>query len=420
MSTDTTGLNELPPGVDFTDPDFLQRAVPEAEFALLRRTAPVWWNAQQPGESPFDDGGFWVLSRYHDVRAVSRNSEDWSSGVNGAILRYPDGMTAEQMALPKTMLINQDPPAHTRLRKIVSRLFTPRAVADLEQGLRDAARVTVEAARDKGAGEFVTDIASVVPRRAIADLLGIPEADREQVLRWADAAVNFDDPDPAHDPVMANAMLLGYAHDIAQDRLKHPADDIISRLVHADMDGEQMTELEFGMFVLILAVAGNDTSKNAIAHAMNAFFDNPDQWELYKKERPWSTADEVVRWCTPIYGVQRTALRDAEIAGTAIRTGQRVGLFFSSANFDETVFEDPFRFDITRDPNPHLGFGGQGIHYCLGANLAKLEIRIVLEAIADVIPDIHKLGEPRRVRSGLINSIDTFPMQYRSPDVVLP
>jgi len=232
------------------------------------------------------------------------------------------------------------------------------------------------------------------------------------VLRWANASINFADPDPELSPIMANANLVGYAY-MAENRRKQPADDIVTRLVNADIDGEPLTELEFSFFVIILAVAGNDTSRNAIGHGMNAFLDNPDQWELFKRKRPATTADEIVRWTTPIHCFQRTALRDVEIEGVTIEKGQRVGMFYSSANYDETVFDDPHRFDITRDPNPHLGFGGSGIHYCLGANLARMEIRLIFEAIADIIPDITKLSEPQRTRSGLINSLKSFQVQYR-------
>jgi len=403
----------LPEGFNFIDPDRLQLGVPLAELALLRRTAPVWWNAEDPKAGPFHDGGFWVISRHRDVRAISRNSDDWSANAHGVIMSYPEGVDPAGYEQTKAMLINQDPPMHTRLRQIVSRMFTPRGVAALEDTLRDAAHRYVAEAAEKGSGDFIADIASKLPLDGIAELLGVPQADRDEVLRWANASINFADPDPELSPIMANANLVGYAYNMAESRRKQPADDIVTRLVNADIDGEHLTELEFSFFVIILAVAGNDTSRNAIGHGMNAFLDNPDQWELFKRERPATTADEVVRWATPIHCFQRTALRDVEIEGVTIKKGQRVGMFYSSANYDETVFGDPHRFDITRDPNPHLGFGGSGIHYCLGANLARMEIRLIFEAIADIIPDIAKLGEPQRTRSGLINSLKSFQVQYR-------
>jgi cholest-4-en-3-one 26-monooxygenase len=403
----------LPEGFNFIDPDRLQLGVPMAEFALLRRSAPVWWNAEDPEVGPFRDGGFWVISRHRDVRAISRNSEDWSANTHGVIMSYPGDVDPAAHEQSKAMIINQDPPMHTRLRQIVSRMFTPRGVAALEDTLREAAHKCVAEAAEKGSGDFIADIASRLPLDGIAELLGIPQADRDEVLRWANASINFDDPDPELSPLTANANLVSYSYNMAENRRKHPADDIVTRLVNADIDGEHLTELEFSFFVIILAVAGNDTSRNAIGHGMNAFLDNRDQWELFKGGRPATTADEIVRWATPIHCFQRTALRDVEIEGVTIKKGQRVGMFYSSANYDETVFDYPHRFNITRDPNPHLGFGGSGIHYCLGANLARMEIRLIFEAIADIVPDIAKLGEPRRTRSGLINSLRSFEVQYR-------
>jgi len=225
--------------------------------------------------------------------------------------------------------------------------------------------------------------------------------------------MNTDDPDFESDHIAANAELMGYAYMMAEQRRSCPADDIVTRLVQADIDGESLSEVEFSFFVILLAVAGNETTRNAMTHGMNAFFANPDQWELYKRERPATTADEIVRWATPVHCFQRTALVDVEIGGVTIRAGQRAGLFYSSANYDDAVFTDPFRFDIRRDPNPHLGFGGNGAHYCIGANLARMEISLIFNEIANQIPDISKLGEPERLRSGWINGVKDLPVRYR-------
>jgi cholest-4-en-3-one 26-monooxygenase len=189
-------------------------------------------------------------------------------------------------------------------------------------------------------------------------------------------------------------------------------DDIATKLVQADVDGESLSAEQFGFFVMILAVAGNETTRNAITHGMQAFFDHPDQWERFKAERPPTTADEIVRWSTPVTAFQRTATADVEIAGQKITAGQRVGLFYGSANFDETVFEDPMTFDITRDPNPHVGFGGGGTHYCIGANLARVEINLIFNAIADHLPDIAPLGPPVRLRAGWLNGVKSLPVRY--------
>ncbi len=199
---------------------------------------------------------------------------------------------------------------------------------------------------------------------------------------------------------------------MAADRKANPRDDIVTKLVNAHMGDRGLTDDEFGFFVILLAVAGNETTRNAITHGMNAFFENPDQWELWKSERPDTMVDEVVRWASPISVFQRTALNDTEVGGVPVAKGQRVGLFYASANFDEDVFTDPFRFDITRDPNPQLGFGGHGAHYCLGANLARQEIRLIFHALADLAPDISRLAEPSRLRHAWVNGIKDLQVSY--------
>jgi cholest-4-en-3-one 26-monooxygenase len=209
--------------------------------------------------------------------------------------------------------------------------------------------------------------------------------------------------------------MLSYFMEMAEDRKANPRDDIVTTLVHAEIDGEELTSDEFGFFTLLLSVAGNETTRNAISHGMIAFHEHPDQWEIYKRERPETAADEIVRWSTPVSVFQRTALEDVVIGGQQIKAGQRVGLYYAAANFDPDVFEDPYTFDIKRDPNPHLGFGGTGAHYCIGANLARLEINLIFNAIADVLPDITVVGEPKRLRSGWLHGIKEIPVAYKCP-----
>jgi cholest-4-en-3-one 26-monooxygenase len=400
----------LPPGYDFTDPDVLLQGIPVSEFAELRKTAPVWWNEQQ--ESIFDDRGYWVISRHDDVKSISRDGEQWSTNRKGAVMRLPDGTTADQLEMTKALLINHDAPEHTRLRKIVSRLFTPRAVAALETSLADAARDIVAAAAEKDGGDFVDDIAMRLPLLAIANLIGVPEADREKLFHWTNTIMNTEDPDFESDYAAANAELMGYAYNMAEERRRCPADDIVTRLIEADIDGEAMGDVEFAFFVILLAVAGNETTRNAMTHGMNAFFDNPGQWELFKKERPVTAVDEIVRWATPVHCFQRTALTDVEIGDVTIREGQRAGLFYSSANFDDSVFDRPFEFNILRNPNPHLSFGGNGAHFCIGANLARMEIKLIFNELADQIPNIAKIAEPQRLRSGWINGVKELRVSY--------
>lgn len=402
------------PGFDFTSPEIIEHGIPVRQFAELRRTSPVWWNHQPPGASIFGDDGYWVITKHEDIKQISRDGEVWSTNAKGAVMRLPDSVTADQLDLTKALLVNHDAPEHTRLRKLVSRLFTPRAVAALEDKLQHTAREIVAAAAAKGTGNFVDDIAMGLPLAAIADLIGVPDADRRKLFDWTNSIMNTDDPDFNDvDPAVANAELMGYAYAMAEDRRRNPADDIVTRLIEADVDGDSLGDVEFAFFVILLAVAGNETTRNAMTHGMLAFAHHPEQWELYQRERPATAVDEIVRWATPVHCFQRTALTDTRVGDVTVRQGQRAGLFYSSANFDEDVFDRPFDFDITRSPNPHLGFGGNGIHYCIGANLARTEIRLIFEAIADLIPDITVLGEPQRLRSGWINGIKDLQVAYR-------
>lgn len=406
----------LPAGYDFTDPDVNQARIPHDEFKALRQNSPVHWIEQpQPRRSAFapESGtGYWAITRHADVLAVSKDSKNFGTSENGAIIRFGDDMLREQVEMQRVMIINQDAPEHTAMRQIVSRGFTPRSINALDEIMTQRAAQIVTDAVAKGSGNFVEQIAAELPLQAISELLGVPQADRFKLFDWSNQMLASDDPDVGGDPTVASTEILMYAMAMAADRKATPLDDIVTKLVHADKDGRGLTDDEFGFFVIILTVAGNETTRNAITHGMNAFLDNPDQWELWKKERPATMIDEIVRYATPVISFQRTALNDVEVGGQLIKKGQRVGMFYSSANFDESVFENPFDFDITRSPNPHVGFGGNGAHYCLGANLARQEIRQMFDALADLAPDITKVAEPSRLRHSWINGIKDLQVSY--------
>ncbi|MEV7398217.1 cytochrome P450 [Aeromicrobium sp. NPDC092404] len=412
--TTTSAAPAVPSGFDPTDPDLCQAGVPLDEFAELRRTAPVWW-VDQPQESRagMKGEGFWAISKHADVSAVSKDSKNFSSQENGAIIRFAPDMTRDQVELQGIMLINQDPPDHTKIRQIISRGFTPRSINAQHDVLVQRANNIVDEAIAKGSGDFVVEVASELPLQAIADLMGVPQEDRGKLFDWSNTMMSFDDPDFEGNPDEAAAEILVYAMGLAEERRKYPQDDIITKLITADVDGHgQLGEDEFGYFVIMLAVAGNETTRNAITHGMNAFFQHPDQWELWKAERPSTMVDEVIRWATPVTVFQRTAINDVMVGDVEVKKGERVGLYYASANHDEEVFTDPGTFDITRSPNPHLSFGGHGAHYCIGANLARLEVEIMFNTLADRLPDIKQLGEASRLRHGWINGIKELPVQY--------
>ncbi len=403
----------VPDGFDVTDPAMWEQRVPVEEFAELRRAAPIWWNPQSPEIGGFHDEGFWVVSRHADVKEVSRRSEVFSTYENTAIPRFQDDIPRENIEMQRLILLNMDPPEHTKQRKIIARGFTPRVINGLRAELSARAERIVKAAAESGTGDFVEQVACELPLQAIADLIGVPQEDRMKVFTWSNEMTGYDDPDMDADPVMASAQLLGYAYQMAEDRKANPAGDIVTDLVQAEIDGEALTSEEFGFFVMLLAVAGNETTRNAISHGMHAFLENPDQWELFKAQRPATAADEIIRWATPVSMFQRTLLADAELSGVQMRKGERLVLLYRSANFDEDVFENPYAFDILRDPNPHLSFGGTGAHFCIGANLARLEVDLIFNAIADHLPDITAVAQPRRLRSGWLNGIKEYRVDYK-------
>jgi cholest-4-en-3-one 26-monooxygenase len=411
-----TAADVVPDGFDFTDPGINEKSIPHEQFLALRQKAPVFWVEQEQGArdgmSEESGTGYYALSKHADVAAVSKDSKNFSTAENGAIIRFQEGMLREMVELQRVMLINQDAPEHTATRQIISRGFTPRAIGALDDLMKERAEKIVKDAVARGEGNFVEEVAAELPLQAIADFIGVPQDDRRKLFEWSNQMLSYDDPDVVGDPDVAAAEILGYSMQLAADRKENPRDDIVTKLVHADKDGRGLTDDEFGYFVIILTVAGNETTRNAITHGMNAFLDNPDQWDLWKRERPATMVDEVIRWATPVSSFQRTALNDVEVGGVAVKKGQRVGLFYASANFDDDVFDDPYRFDITRDPNPHVAFGGHGAHYCIGANLARQEVKLMFNALADLAPDIEKLAEPRRLRSGWINGIKDLQVKY--------
>ncbi|MBW0019680.1 MAG: cytochrome P450 [Mycobacterium sp.] len=405
----------LPPGFDFTDPDIYAQRLPVQEFAELRATAPIWWNEQPPDQGGFGDGGYWVVTKHRDVRDVSLRSDVFSSAEKSIVPRYREDLAQGQIEAGRTSMIMMDDPEHSRLRKIVARGFTPRAVERLRADLGERAKRIAQRAAAQGSGDFVRQVACELPLQAIAGLLGVPLADYQKLFDWSNQMIGSDDPEFAeYDSLTSAGEMMWYAMQLAEQKAQQPGEDIVTTLIQPDADGHRLSEAEFGMFVVTLAIAGNETTRNSITQGMMAFTDYPDQWELFKAHRPKTAADEIIRWATPITAFQRTAAADTELGGVRIERGQRVVMFYRSANFDEEVFDDPFTFNILRNPNPHVAFGGTGAHYCIGANLARMTIDLMFNAIADHLPDLTAAGNPQRLRSPFINGIKHWQVDYKA------
>src|ERR1700754_26148 len=403
----------LPDGFDFLDAEVNLAGLPVAELAQVRKADPVHWVDVPGGTGGFGDNGYWLVTKHADVKDVSKRNDVFGSSPDGAIPVWPQTMTRDNIDLQKSVMLNMDAPHHTRLRKIISRGFTPRSVGRLEEELAARAQQIAETAAAEGSGDFVEQVQCELPLQPIAGLLGVPQEDRDKLFRWSNEMTAGEDPEYADvDPAMSSFELITYAMKMAEERAKNPTDDIVTQLMQADVEGEKLSDDEFGFFVIMLSVAGNETTRNSITHGMIAFANNPDQWELFKKERPVTAADEIIRWATPVSAFQRTALEDTELGGVQIKKGQRVVMSYRSANFDDEVFDDPHSFNILRNPNPHVGFGGTGAHYCIGANLARMTIDLIFNAIADHMPDLKPTGDPERLKSGWLNGIKHWQVDY--------
>jgi cholest-4-en-3-one 26-monooxygenase len=398
-----------PPGIaDLSDPDAFVGGAPHDTFRRLRAEAPVCFFPERGGGP-----GFWVVSRWDDVRAVSLDQETFSSWRGGVMLR---DFTEDLLAAQRETLPSLEPGRHGKHRRLVSGAFTPKVIRALEPRLRDLARRVVDGIAPRGACDFVTEAACELPVQVICELLGIPQEDRDRIVAWSNAMVGMDDPEyaaSAADGSLAAMELCAYASELAAARRAAPRDDVVSSLLAAEVDGERLADHELNAFMLVLAVAGNETTRNAIAGGLQALFDHPDERaRLAADPTLWPTAvEEIQRWVTPVMHFRRTATRDVELRGQTIREGDKVTIWYVSANRDEAVFPHPDRFDVGRTPNDHLTFGF-GPHYCLGAALAHLEIRIFLEEVLTRLPDVAPAGPPERLRANHIAGIKHLPVRF--------
>ncbi|CAO5239213.1 cytochrome P450 [Frankia sp. AgKG'84/4] len=392
--------------IDVYDPAIYETGIPHQRFQALRTQAPVFHHADF--ERP---EGFWAVTRHADVTRVSRTPEVFSSHRCTAILSE---MAEEQRVQQRLMMLNMDPPEHSRLRALVSRGFTPRMIRRMREHLRTACETIVDKAVATGSGDFVTLCSADLPLLVIAELMGVPAEDRYKLFDWSNAMATATSGRAAdNEAETAVFEAYQYANDLAVAKRAHPGDDIVSRLIAEDEDGQSLSELEFDLFFILLIFAGNETTRNAISGGMLAMIENPDQWERLRADPDLAptAADEIVRWVSPVNGFRRTATRDVELGGQLIRENDKVVIFYASANYDETVFVDPYTFDIGRTPNPHVGFGGGGPHFCLGAHLAGLEIELMFRTLAAKVARVELTAPPSRLRSNFVNGVTAMPVR---------
>lgn len=396
--------------INLVDKDVYARdGAPHDQFRWLRANAPVYLHEGEPdrGWPPF-----WAVTRHADVVHVSRRSDLFSSSRRLALF---DEMPEEQRELQRLMMLNQDPPEHTRRRSLVNRGFTPRMIGALEQHIRDICHRLLDEVTGLPTVDFVRDIAAPLPLYVICELLGAPVEDRDKIFNWSNQMIGADDPEYSSGPSAgqaAAAEVYAYANALAAERRERPREDLATRLLLPDVTGETLDENEFDLFVLLLVVAGNETTRNAASGGMLAFFEHPEQWRRLLADRALAApaADEIVRWVSPVNLFRRTATADTVIGEQEVRENDKVVVFYGSANRDEDVFADPEVFDIGRTPNPQIGFGGGGAHFCLGNHLARMELRVLFEVLAERLPRLAQAGPARRLRSNFINGIKELPV----------
>ncbi len=384
------------------------KASPLEFLCRLQAEDPVHWHEAGGEYGP----GFWVVTKYEDVLAVSRDAATYRSG---------SGFLMEQM-MPGTehLLINQDAPGHTRNRMLIARAFTPKVVRSLEPYVRKATVDLLERARAMGEFDFVREIAAELPLTVIADLIGVPQEDRHRVFDWSNRMMGRFDPEYQQSSGDAIAQadaaaieLFEYAQAMAEDHLANPRDDLVTTLLTADAEGEKLTAEEYNYFVLLLAVAGNETTRNLISGGMLSLFEHQDQRRRVADDRALvpSAVEEMLRWVSPVRYFRRTVANDTQLRGVPISAGDKLTIWYGAANRDPDVFDDPWTFDVSRAPNEHVAFGGRGPHYCLGASLAQLEINVMFEELFERLPNLEQAGAAEMLASSLINGIKHLPVR---------
>jgi cytochrome P450 len=392
--------------IDLLDLAHYADGPPHALFRRLRAEDPVHWHAERDGP------GFWAVTRHADVVRVSRDPATFSSFAGGTMIA--DAPPA-QLAMLRLMMLNMDPPQHTALRLLINRGFTPSAVARLHERIGGLARQIVDAVAARGACDFVVDVAGELPSYVIAELVGIPLADGRRLYQLTERMhTTAQSADDRADAEAAIIEMMSYSHALRETKRARPGPDIASALLAAEVDGERLSDVEFDMFFMLLINAGGDTTRNLVAGGMLALIEHPAEWARLRADPTLlpTAIEEMLRWVTPVMHFRRTATRDTVLRGRRIGAGDKVVVFYSSANRDEEVFDAPERFDVARTPNEHLAFGGGGAHFCLGANLARLEIRALFEQVLARLPDLRLAGPVERLRSNFINGPRRMPVTF--------
>jgi len=393
---------------DLYSADTYAQAMPHDTFDVLRREDPVHWQPEPGGQ------GYWALTRYEDIVQVSSDNELFSSARGGTNL---EDLGEDALTMIRTLLINMDPPKHTQYRKLVATGFTPKMVRQLEPHVRQITKQIVDSVASKGSCDFVTDVAAQLPLAVICEMIGVPPEDHHKIFDWSNRLIGFDDPEyhtsPEDGRIAATEMFM-YANAMAQDRKANPRGDLVSVLMQAEVDGDRLSEANFDGFFIVLAVAGNETTRNLISGAMLALIEHPEQRQrLIDDANLLPTAvEEFLRYVSPLIYFRRTLQRDVVVGGRQLREGDKVAMYYPSGNRDGASFDDPHGFDVGRSPNAHMAFGGGGPHFCLGASLARLEIQCMFEELLSRLPDIELAGPVDRLRSNFINGIKHMPVRF--------
>jgi cholest-4-en-3-one 26-monooxygenase len=399
--------------VDLTDADLFQRGTPHDMFKLLRREAPVYWHPEKNG------GGFWAITKYADLKWVSRNPATFSSARQGTLLRDP---MPEDLPFVQSIMLNMDPPRHRIYRALVNKAFTLRRVEAMQSRIRDMVRQIINGVVEQGACDFVEDVAALLPLEVICEMMGVPESDRRRVYEIGNRMVGFDDPElqpdgkpaPMQDADVAAGEMFMYAGRLWERAHQHPADDLATALINAEVEEHRLTETEFNFFFLLLIIAGNETTRTVTTNGMLALVDHPAQLQDLRDDMSLlpSAVEEILRYAPAVHSFRRTATTDVELRGQHIRENDKLMLWYPSANRDEEVFTEPDRFDIRRNPNEHLAFG-IGEHFCLGANLARLELNEIFRGLLLRLHDVELAAPPRRLRSTFINGVKEMRIRFR-------